>query len=114
MQFFSIDKRQPKGWFFGPWNSEVSVPVGYANEGIAEEHYHQSMFEIYLVVQGQSVIVVNGIEMTLRQGDVLLVEPNEIHTFVSSSEDYLHFVLHTPFVKGDKVVVSQDGRDFAS
>ncbi len=94
---------------FGPWNSGVSVPVGYANEGIAEEHYHQAMFEIYLVAQGDSLIVVDGVEMLLRQGDVLLVEPNEIHTFVSSSEDYLHFVIHTPFVQGDKVIVSNDG-----
>jgi hypothetical protein len=40
-----------------------------------------------------------------RRGDALVVEPDEIHTFVASSEDYLHFVIHAPFVQGDKVVI---------
>ena len=104
---FTIDKSKPKGWFVGPWNSEVDVPVGYANEGIDLEHYHQEMSEVYLIAQGESVIVVDGKEIVLRQGDVLVVEPNEVHTFVSSSADYLHFVIHTPFVKGDKVIVNR-------
>ena len=105
MRHFKIDSKQSKGWFFGPWNSEVPVPVGYANEGINEVHHHERMFEIYLVAQGQSTIVVNGAQLTLRRGDALVVEPDEIHTFVASSEDYLHFVIHAPFVQGDKVVI---------
>lgn len=104
MLHLNIDREQSKGWFFGPWNSEVPVPVGYANAGVNEEHYHKRMFEIYLVAQGQSTIVINGAELILRQGDALVVEPGEIHTFVASSEDYLHFVIHAPFVQGDKVI----------
>lgn len=100
---FNTDKEQRKGWFLGPWNSAVPVPVGYANEGVDEEHYHRQMFEIYLVAQGHSTIAVDGVEVTLRQGDVVVVEPNEVHTFVSSSDDYLHFVIQAPFVRGDKV-----------
>jgi hypothetical protein len=49
-------------------------------------------------------MVVNGAQLTLKWGDALVVEPSEIHTFVASSEDYLHFVIHAPFVQGDKVV----------
>jgi mannose-6-phosphate isomerase-like protein (cupin superfamily) len=105
MLYFNIDRKRSKGWFLGPWNSEVPVPVGYANEGVNEEHYHQRMFELYLVAQGQSTIVVNGAEVILRQGDALVVEPGEVHSFTSSSEDYLHFVIHTPFVPGDKVII---------
>jgi len=41
----------------------------------------------------------------LKAGDMLVVEPGEIHTFADSSTDYLHFVIHTPFVAGDKTVV---------
>ena len=36
-------------------------------------------------------------------GDCLVVEPGEDHTFVSSSDEYLVFVVQTPFVKGDKI-----------
>ena len=104
MRRFRADKKQAKGWFFGPWNSEIPVPVGYANVGVSEAHYHEHMFEVYLVAQGSSIISVNGKELTLNQGDVLVVEPNEAHTFISCSEDYLHFVIHAPFVKDDKVL----------
>lgn len=42
-------------------------------------------------------------EGPLAAGDMLVVEPGEPHTFVSSSPDYLHFVVQTPFMPGDKV-----------
>lgn len=39
---------------------------------------------------------------SLQAGDLLVVEPGELHTFVDSSDDYLHFVVQAPFVNGDK------------
>lgn len=104
MLHFKVDQQKAKGWFFGPWNTGIPIPVGYANEGIDETHYHQKMFEIYLVAQGQSTIIVGSNEFVLRKGDVFVVEPNEVHSFVASSDDYMHFVIHAPFVQGDKVV----------
>lgn len=101
----TIDKLQPKGWFYGPWNSSVPLPIGYANEGIREKHFHSQMYEIYLIAQGQSVAEVDGKRVTLKAGDVLVVEPGEVHTFVESSPNYLHFVIQTPFVQSDKTMV---------
>ena len=92
-----------KGWFFGPWDSSVPVAVGWADHGVNEPHRHEEMNEVYLVAHGTSVAVVAGREVRLVAGDVLVVEPGEDHTFLSSSEDYLHFVIQTPFVAGDKV-----------
>ncbi len=106
MIHLSANKDEKKGWFIGPWNSDVSIPVGYANEGINEKHYHAQMSEIYLVARGESTAVVNDQEVTLQAGNILVVEPGEVHTFTNSSPDYFHFVIHTPFVKGDKHLVS--------
>lgn len=92
-----------KGWFVGPWNSAVPVPVGYANEGIDEPHHHAQMFEIYLVARGTCTAVVNQQAIQLQAGDMLVVEPGETHTFSHSSPDYFHFVIQTPFVPGDKI-----------
>ncbi|WP_123827101.1 hypothetical protein [Micromonospora globispora] len=39
----------------------------------------------------------------LAAGDMLLVEPGEPHTFLSSSPNYLHSVVQTPSVAGDKM-----------
>jgi quercetin dioxygenase-like cupin family protein len=101
----TIHPNQPKGWLFGPWNSPVPIAIGYANEGIAERHYHTQMYEVYLVARGSCTMQIGEQTIMLMAGDVIAVEPHEVHTFVASSPDYLHFVLHTPFVQGDKVVV---------
>ncbi len=100
-----IDKGKSKGWYLGPWNSKVSIPIGFAVKGINEKHYHERMFEIYLVASGESIVVVGGKTVKLKSGDILVVEPNEVHSFTNNSDDYMHFVLHVPFVKDDKVLV---------
>lgn len=92
-----------KGWFVGPWNSAVPVAVGWADRGVDHPHRHDEMNEIYLVARGHSVALVAGREVPLAAGDMLVVESGEPHTFVSSSPDYLHFVVQTPFMPGDKV-----------
>jgi len=99
------DASQPaKGWY-----SQLARPalpaIGFANQGINELHYHCQLYEVYLVVRGSSTIVVNDTPIALHAGDVIVVEPGEVHTFVESSPDYFHFVLHCPPLTGDKVIV---------
>lgn len=101
----TVETDKPKGWYVGPWNSDIPIPIGYANEGINEKHYHAQMTEVYLIAKGTSVAVVDEVAISLQAGDILIVEPGEIHTFSASSEDYLHFVLQTLFVRGDKELV---------
>jgi quercetin dioxygenase-like cupin family protein len=94
-----------KGWFLGPWNSPVPAALGWATRGVNEPHRHDHMYEIYLVARGESTAVVAGSAVQLQPGSVLVVEPGEDHTFVDSSEDYLHFVVLVPFSKGDKILL---------
>jgi quercetin dioxygenase-like cupin family protein len=101
-----INKSNEKGWFIGPWNSKIEIPVGYANQGINEKHYHKKMSEIYLVAKGTSKVIIGDEEILLESGDMLVVEPGEIHTFTENSPDYLHFVILTPFIKNDKVIIN--------
>ncbi|MBO4207499.1 cupin domain-containing protein [Micromonospora echinofusca] len=101
----SVDGTPPdgKGWFVGPWNSSVPVAVGWADRGVDQPHRHDGMCEIYLVARGWSIAVVDGLEVPLAAGSMLVVEPGETHTFQASSPDYLHFVVQAPFVPGDRV-----------
>lgn len=103
----------PKGWYLGPWNSELPFPVGYANQGIDEPHVHHEVFEIYLVARGTSVIRIDDRDLELTPGMCLVVEPGEAHTFLESSPDYLHFVLQVPpagqeFTGRDKQLVPRE------
>jgi len=105
MFYFKINKKSPKGWFCGPWNSKLKNAVGYANQGINEKHYHKKMHEIYLIAKGTSTAIVGKKKIQLKVGDVLVVEPKKVHTFIKNSPDYLHFVIHSPCIKDDKFMV---------
>jgi mannose-6-phosphate isomerase-like protein (cupin superfamily) len=90
-----------KGWFFGPWNSELPISVGYANQGIDEPHVHNQITEIYLVARGTAEIRIEKETIELISGDMIALAPGEAHTFLSSSPDYFHFVLHAPGLEGE-------------
>ena len=91
-----------KGWYLGPWDSEPAISSGYANTGIDEPHLHTKIAEIYLVARGTSLLRVENETVQLKAGDIVVIEAGEAHTFVESSADYFHFVLHTPGLAGDQ------------
>jgi uncharacterized protein YjlB len=89
------------GWYFGPWNTDAQISVGYANTGFDEPHLHTVPTEICLVARGTAQLRVEQQTLELAAGDVVAVEPGEAHTFLRSSPDYFHFVVHTPGVAGE-------------
>jgi len=102
-----------KGWYAGPWNSGLQVAIGYANAGIDESHLHLQITEIYLVARGTAELRVENQTVDLSAGDMILLQPGEAHTFLTSSPDYFHFVLHVPGLpeeaaRADKIIVKRD------
>jgi mannose-6-phosphate isomerase-like protein (cupin superfamily) len=102
MQIVHANFTYQKGWHAGPWNSDLPISVGYANAGIDEPHLHQQITEVYLIARGTSIARIEQETITLSVGDMLVVEPGEAHTFLSSSPDYFHFVIHTPGLAGEE------------
>lgn len=98
---------QAKGWYAGPWNSTLPISVGYANTGLDEPHVHTRIAEIYLVARGTAVIRVEQASIMLAPGDMLVVEAGEAHTFLESSPDYFHFVLHAPGLAGEAALAEK-------
>ena len=70
------------------------MAIGYANTGVDASRRHERVTEVYLVAAGSSIAVVDGVEIEIRTGDVLAVEPHEVRSFRASSDDYRCFVLH--------------------
>jgi len=91
-----------KGWLAGPWDGDLAVSLGFANEAVDEPHVHTRITEIYLVAHGTASVRIEAETIDLAGGDVLIVEPGEAHTFLASSDDYLHFVVHSPGVAGEE------------
>ncbi len=101
MRVERADPAARKGWSAGPWNAALTVAVGYATEGIDEPHLHASVTEIFLVARGWSEARIERETVRLAAGDILIVEPGEVHTFLASSPDYFHFVVHVPTLPPD-------------
>jgi len=91
-----------KGWYAGHWNSDLPISIGFANKGINEPHVHSEITEIYLVAQGTAEVRLEKKTIILSAGDMLSLDPGEAHTFISSSPDYFHFVIHVPGLSGDQ------------
>jgi mannose-6-phosphate isomerase-like protein (cupin superfamily) len=91
-----------KGWYWGPWNSNLDISVGFANKGVDEPHFHRRMTEIYLIACGTAEMRVETESINLSQGQVIVVEPGEAHTFLSCSPDHFHFVLQVPGLEGEE------------
>ena len=51
-------------------------------------HVHD-VDEVFIIVQGQGVIPIDGVEVPIRTGDVVVVEAGEDHHTRSSEEDPL-------------------------
>lgn len=97
-----------KGWYLGPWDSDLAVSVGFASAGVDEPHVHARVTEIYLVARGSSSIRVEKETIELSEGDALVIDPGEAHTFLGNSDDYLHFVIHTPGMAGDEAAKEKE------
>ena len=106
MHLHHASSESAKGWFNGPWNGNLEITLGYANQGIDEPHVHLTKTEIYLVASGTSVLRIDESDIPLSRGDMLVVEPGEAHTFLRSSPDYFHFVIQVPGLPGDKKTVN--------
>ncbi len=96
MRQYQIPADDPKGWLAGPWESNLPVSIGYASVGVDEPHVHPALAEVYLVARGTSRLRVGSDTLVLAPGIVVVVEAGEPHTFLASSKDYMHFVLHIP------------------
>ena len=99
---------ETKGWFAGPWNSGLSISVGFANAGIDEPHAHTRVTEIYLIARGSSSIRVEHQTFELQEGDALFIDPGEAHTFLAHSDDYLHYVIHSPGMAGEEAAAEKE------
>jgi mannose-6-phosphate isomerase-like protein (cupin superfamily) len=102
MRVEMADKVQAKGWLCGPWDSDLNISLGYANKGVDEPHEHRQMTEIYLMARGTATMRVENETIELLQDQVLVIEPGEAHTFLSSSPDHFHFVIQTPGLYGER------------
>lgn len=110
MRIDQADTQVAKGWYLGPWNADLDLSIGYANEGVDDPHLHCTMTEVYLMACGTAEMRIETETVLLSKGQVVIIAPGEAHTFLSSSPDHFHFVIQHPGLEGqaareDKIAV---------
>ena len=70
-----------------------------------EPHYHEDMQEVFIIVSGTPLMEVflrpelsgqsdtKPIRTRLNPGDVLVVDPNEVHVMINSTDDAVEYVV---------------------
>ena len=99
----------------GPYEIETLIPV--ADEGAAtayrvriEPHqctatsYHKLAEELYLVLGGSGIAVLDGVEYQLRTGDFLRLPPGTTHAFITGDHALVMLDIHTPGSRPDRDV----------
>lgn len=67
-------------------------------------HYHEQVEETFYIVQGDGVMVVNGVEHAATPGDVFRMEPHDRHDIRNDSNAPLKMIfIKCPYAPEDKV-----------
>ena len=69
-------------------------------------HYHNIMEEDFFILEGEIDIVVDGTVHHLKQGDLIHIEPSEIHYCVNSYDKTVKMISTlAPYQEVDKVEI---------
>ena len=69
-------------------------------------HYHNVMEENFFVLEGEVAITVDGAEHVLTVGDMINIEPGEIHYLINRSDKPVKMIaVLGPSQDGDKIEV---------
>ena len=99
----------------GPYEIESLIPPEEEAAGTAyrvriEPHqttsvsYHKVAEEIYYVLSGSGVALLNGEAYELREGDFLRLPPGTTHGFITRDEPLLMLDIHAPGSRPDRDV----------
>lgn len=74
----------------------------------AEPHYHPTgETEIYFVLQGTALVVVGGKELHVAPGDVVIIQPNNVH-FTIPDDNFVIAAVNTPPFRPESYIVITD------
>lgn len=92
-----------EGWHLGETGLPIQVGVKSAATPFSGGHRHRTMAEYFLLLRGELRLLVEDLEVEMKAGDLVVVEPGEGHTVTDASADSLLLLLMPPPVENDKV-----------
>ncbi len=58
---------------------------------IVEEHYHESMEEIFLILDGKCEFILDGVSYLLKKDDVIKIAPKIKHKIIAFQDTKLYY-----------------------
>lgn len=66
-------------------------------------HYHHVMEENFFILEGKVDVAIDDVVHTLKPGDLLHVEPKEVHYFMNNYDEPVKMIAtQAPFMEVDK------------
>ena len=68
-------------------------------------HYHQKMFEVFIIMSGKVKVKIDRKEAVLEKGDMVIAKEGQIHTMTNiSDQDVDYFAMGVVIGKGGKTI----------
>lgn len=94
----------PKYLMKGP-RSNFAVVQFQAGQDF-KAHYHNVMEENFFILEGEVDIFVDGVKHTVKKGQLIHIEPNEVHYVVNNSTSVVKMISTlAPYMDADKVEI---------
>ena len=101
---YRFGDRGPKYLMKGPRSNFALVAFNPGQDFKA--HYHNVMEENFFILEGEIDIVVDGVVNHLKAGDLIHIEPGEIHYCINNYDKPMKMISTlAPFTDPDKVEV---------
>ncbi len=87
-------------WEGNQWNKmqEIRIPP----HEIAKAHHHAIQTEIFYFLMDTWYWIVNNEKILPKKGDVLIIEPNDIHTVVNDTDqEYVYLAFKVNYTDND-------------
>ena len=90
--------------------SVLQMNIVEPNTNLAS-HHHKKMTEAVYVLSGEASLVINGKDFFMRPGDIITIEPNEIHNGRNPSHnEFKYLVFKTNFSEEDTPSEEEEGQ----
>lgn len=85
-----------KSKFLGETQNISCSKVILKPETKTQEHFHRCFDEIYYVIKGEGLLIINSISFPYKQGDCVLVQKMEKHYLVNDNSESELLVVCVP------------------
>ncbi len=107
-----IYRESENPWRCGHWNGspiEIAVPGVMTAVPLGEVYHYHDFHEYYVVLRGSAMLRIEGRDVSLAAGMIVMVQPRERHrvTWIDPDAGVQWIVIKEQSVPGSKIVVPE-------